>query len=63
MAQHCRSDHFEKIVDSDDYDLIDKLLEVYDKPYADSSTLSTYRLCELASTQVTVPCLMTVWVN
>jgi asparagine synthase (glutamine-hydrolysing) len=54
VAQHCRSDHFGKIVDSDDYDLIDTLLNVYDEPYADSTTLPTYRLCELASTQVTV---------
>ena len=54
VAQHCRSDHFEKIVDIDDFDLIDTLLDVYDEPYADSSALPTYRLCELASTQVTV---------
>jgi asparagine synthase (glutamine-hydrolysing) len=54
VAQHCRSDHFKKIVYTGNYDLIDTLLEVYNEPYTDSSTLPTNRLCELASTQVTI---------
>ena len=54
VAQHCHTDHFQKIVSSDDYDLIDTLVDIYDEPYADSSALPTYRVCELARTQVTV---------
>lgn len=54
VADHCHTDHFQQTVDSDDYDLIDTLIDVYDEPYADSSALPTYRVCELAKTQVTV---------
>lgn len=54
VAEHCHTEHYEQFVDSDDYDLIDTLLDVYDEPYADSSALPTYRVCELAKKQVTV---------
>ena len=54
VAQHCKTDHFQKIVCSDDYELIDTLVEIYDEPFADSSALPTYRVCEMASGQVTV---------
>jgi asparagine synthase (glutamine-hydrolysing) len=54
VADHCKTDHFQQTVDSDDYGLIDTLIDVYDEPYADSSALPTYRVCELAKTQVTV---------
>ena len=48
------TDHYTKNVESDDYDLIDKLASVYDEPYADSSAIPTYRVCELARQRVTV---------
>jgi len=54
VADYCKTDHFQQTVDSDDYDLIDTLIDIYDEPYADSSALPTYRVCELAKTQVTV---------
>ena len=54
VAQRYRTDHHVEQVESDDFDLIDRLSSVYDEPYADSSALPTYRLCELARKHVTV---------
>lgn len=54
VADRYQTNHFLKTVESDDYDLIDTLIDIYDEPYADSSALPTYRVCELAKTRVTV---------
>ncbi|MEO5811286.1 MAG: XrtA/PEP-CTERM system amidotransferase [Rhodanobacter sp.] len=54
VAQHLHTQHFERHVSSDDYALLDTLAAVYDEPFSDSSALPTYRVCELARTQVTV---------
>jgi len=54
VAQRYRTNHHVEQVESDDFDLIDRLASVYDEPYADSSALPTYRLCELARKHVTV---------
>jgi len=54
VAQRYRTDHHVEQVESDDFALIDRLSSVYDEPYADSSALPTYRLCELARKHVTV---------
>jgi asparagine synthase (glutamine-hydrolysing) len=48
------TNHYMKNVEADDYDLIDKLSSIYDEPYADSSAIPTYRVCELARQRVTV---------
>jgi len=60
-AAHARSvadlyhtDHSVYRLDPDDFDLVDRLAGLYDEPYADSSALPTYRVCELARRRVTV---------
>jgi asparagine synthase (glutamine-hydrolysing) len=54
VAERFRTDHYVKTVAVDDFDLIDTLARVYDEPYADSSALPTYRVCELARERVKV---------
>jgi asparagine synthase (glutamine-hydrolysing) len=54
VADRYRTDHFVKTVQSDDFDLIDTLARLYDEPYADSSAIPTYRVCQLARQRVTV---------
>ncbi|OKY26710.1 XrtA/PEP-CTERM system amidotransferase [Thalassotalea sp. PP2-459] len=54
VAKRYNTDHQENIVKSDDFDLLDMLAELYDEPYADSSAMPTYRVCELARKKVTV---------
>ncbi|MBK1694740.1 asparagine synthetase B [Chromatium weissei] len=54
VAQRYRTAHHVEVVDSDDFDLIDKLAALYDEPYADSSAMPTYRVCALARQRVTV---------
>lgn len=54
VAKRYNTDHQENIVQSDDFDLLDMLAELYDEPYADSSAMPTYRVCELARKKVTV---------
>jgi len=54
VAQRYDTHHTVRQVDSDDFDLIDRLATLYDEPYADSSAIPTYRVCELAKKQVTV---------
>lgn len=54
VADRYKTDHRLEIVKSDDFDLIDTLARLYDEPYADSSAIPTYRVCELARKHVTV---------
>jgi asparagine synthase (glutamine-hydrolysing) len=54
VAERYQTNHHLEIVSSDDYSLIDKLVDIYDEPYADSSALPTFRVCELARKHVTV---------
>ncbi|GIK83296.1 MAG: amidotransferase 1, exosortase A system-associated [Alphaproteobacteria bacterium] len=54
VAERYRTDHYTETVRSDDFGLIDRLAGLYDEPYADSSAIPTYRVCELARKRVTV---------
>jgi asparagine synthase (glutamine-hydrolysing) len=54
VAERYQTRHFVDRVESDDFDLIDTLVRLYDEPYADSSALPTYRVCQLARRHVTV---------
>jgi asparagine synthase (glutamine-hydrolysing) len=54
IARRYGTRHHVEQVEPDDFDLIDKLASVYDEPFADSSAIPTYRVCELARKRVTV---------
>ncbi|SFC66084.1 asparagine synthase (glutamine-hydrolysing) [Polaromonas sp. OV174] len=54
VANRYRTNHRLEVVKSDDFDLIDTLARLYDEPYADSSAIPTYRVCQLARKHVTV---------
>jgi len=54
VADRYHTNHRVETVKSDDFDLIDELARLYDEPYADSSAIPTYRVCQLARKHVTV---------
>lgn len=54
IAEQYKTNHQSKVVDPNDYSLVDGLMDYYDEPYADSSALPTFRVCELARKRVTV---------
>jgi asparagine synthase (glutamine-hydrolysing) len=54
VALRYATNHRVDRVDNEDFDLIDTLARLYDEPYADSSAIPTYRVCQLARSHVTV---------
>lgn len=54
LANRYGTNHHTEQVETDDFDLLEKIPEIYDEPFADSSAIPTYRVCELARKHVTV---------
>jgi asparagine synthase (glutamine-hydrolysing) len=54
VATRYATDHRLEIVSSNDFDLVDTLAQLYDEPFADSSAMPTYRVCQMARKHVTV---------
>ncbi|HJV24481.1 MAG TPA: XrtA/PEP-CTERM system amidotransferase [Aromatoleum sp.] len=54
VAERYHTNHYVETVKADDFDLIDALAGLYDEPYADSSAIPTWRVCQLARKKVTV---------
>lgn len=54
VANRYNTQHYVETVESDDFQLLDELARLYDEPYADSSAIPTYRVCQLARKRVTV---------
>ena len=54
VASRYKTNHQLDIVGADDVDLLDALAWMYDEPFADSSAIPTYRVCEAARKRVTV---------
>jgi len=54
VADRYQTHHQVKVVSQNDFALIDQLADLYDEPFADSSAMPTYRVCEMAREQVTV---------
>jgi asparagine synthase (glutamine-hydrolysing) len=54
VAARYGTDHKIEDVTVEDFGLLDTLVGVYDEPFADSSAIPTYRVCEMARKLVTV---------
>jgi len=54
VADRYRTNHRVESVGADNFALIDTLAALYDEPFADSSAMPTYRVCQLARRHVTV---------
>jgi len=54
IATLCGTDHTERQVSAEDFDLIDHLAATYDEPFGDISALPTLQLCQTTRQEVTV---------
>lgn len=54
VAEKFATNHRVEQVDANDFALIDQITHIYDEPFADSSAIPTYRVCELARKHVKV---------
>jgi asparagine synthase (glutamine-hydrolysing) len=54
VAEHFQTEHHEKIIEPNAYDLMEKVIKNLDEPFADVSTLPTYLVSEFARKHVKV---------
>ncbi len=54
VAERFGCAHRVQALDPNDHSLLDQLPDLYDEPFADSSAMPTYRVCEMAAREVTV---------
>ncbi len=54
VAAQFKTSHHTRIVDADAFGLIDRLGDIYDEPFGDSSAIPTLQVCTAAREQVTV---------
>jgi len=54
VAAHCGTDHTELLVEPQPGEALDQLVTMYDEPFADSSALPTWMICQAARRHVTV---------
>jgi asparagine synthase (glutamine-hydrolysing) len=54
VTNRYKTNHHVETVKGESFDIVDKLASLYDEPYADSSAIATYRLCEIVRKKVTV---------
>tara|TARA_R110002110_G_scaffold415858_2_gene658597 strand:- start:35378 stop:37306 length:1929 start_codon:yes stop_codon:yes gene_type:complete len=54
VAEHLKTNHSDFRVEPVDIDILDSLFDLYGEPFADSSAIPTYRVCQLARQQVKV---------
>ncbi len=54
LADHCGTQHFEQLVDLDPLPTLEKLSGHFDQPFADSSAIACYAVCQVAAQHVKV---------
>lgn len=54
VAAHFHTDHHEFVVRPDGLSILDRLIQHFDEPFADSSAIPTWYVCEMARRHVTV---------
>lgn len=54
LADRFETNHRVEQVDANDFALVDRIPDIYDEPFADSSAIPTYRVCQLARRHVKV---------
>lgn len=54
VARYFKTDHHEHLVQVDAFELLPKIISGFDEPFADSSAIPTYLVCEFARREVKV---------
>ena len=54
VAAFCRTDHTDLLIEPPTADCVDRIVDMYDEPFGDSSALPTFLICRAAREHVTV---------